>query len=340
MGRRILDPLDASPARERLGKRRHRADDRRAFADRGGWSATKLRSILITSNGSERRCDSDEKPVPKSSSARRMPWFLRLVTIDRASSRSANSELSVISTTSRSAGKPVSVSSRTIRCASQLSVSCVGEMLTDSLIAGSQSAAFGQRARMTCSDSRPIRPISSATGMNRSGSISPAQRVVPARQHFEADDLAGLQVDLRLEIRNELAVLEAVADALLDLAVGDQRPLHARVEPDRAGRRGRSWHGRSRCRRGAAGPGRDLGRRRRGDAGKRADLDHPPPIVERPGDRAQQRFADRLGLAKPSSGRRKAIANSSPLRRAIPPPRQLLGQMTPAMARSSWSPTS
>jgi hypothetical protein len=36
---------------------------------------TKLRSILMMSNGSERRCDSDEKPVPKSSSARRMPWF-------------------------------------------------------------------------------------------------------------------------------------------------------------------------------------------------------------------------------------------------------------------------
>ena len=42
---------------------------------------TKLRSILMMSNGSERRCASDEKPVPKSSSASRTPWFLRLVTM-------------------------------------------------------------------------------------------------------------------------------------------------------------------------------------------------------------------------------------------------------------------
>ena len=44
-------------------------------------SLTKLRSILMMSNGSERRCASDEKPVPKSSSASRTPWFLRLVTM-------------------------------------------------------------------------------------------------------------------------------------------------------------------------------------------------------------------------------------------------------------------
>ena len=42
------------------------------------------------------------------------------------------------------------------------------------------------------------------------------------------------KIDLRFEIGNELAVLEAVADALLDLAVGDQRAFHAGVEPDGA----------------------------------------------------------------------------------------------------------
>jgi len=45
---------------------------------------TKLRSILITSNGSDRRRDRDEKPVPKSSSASRMPWFCKLEAIDLA----------------------------------------------------------------------------------------------------------------------------------------------------------------------------------------------------------------------------------------------------------------
>ena len=61
----------------------------------------------------------------------RDPWFLRLVTIVRARSMSANSELSVTSTTSRSAGKPVSDSKRTIFCASQLSVNWRGEMLIE-----------------------------------------------------------------------------------------------------------------------------------------------------------------------------------------------------------------
>ena len=142
----------------------------------------------------------------------------------------------MISTTSRSAGKPASASSRTIRWASQLSVSWVGEMLTDSLIDGSQSAAWVKRCQITCSDRRPISPCSSATGMKRSGSINPAQRMVPARQHLKADDLAGSEIHLRLEIGHELAVLETVADALLDLAMDDQRALHALVEPDRPGR--------------------------------------------------------------------------------------------------------
>ena len=134
---------------------------------------TKLRSILMISNGSDLRCDSDEKPVPKSSSASRTPWFFRLVTIVRARSRSANRELSVTSTTSRSAGKPVSASIRTIRWASQPSASCNGEMLTEILICGSQLTASRNASPITCSDRRPIRPISSATGIKTSGPISP-----------------------------------------------------------------------------------------------------------------------------------------------------------------------
>ena len=162
-----------------------------------------------------------------------MPWFLRLVTIDRASSMSANSELSVISTTSRSAGKPVSVSKRTILCASQLSASWVGEILTEMLIVGSQPRPAASAARMTFSDNRPISADFLGDRDEHVGPDDPAQRMVPAGQHLEADDRAGREVDLRLEIGHELLVLEAEADALLDLAVGDQRALHAGIEPHR-----------------------------------------------------------------------------------------------------------
>jgi hypothetical protein len=53
----------------------------------------------------------------------------------------------------------------------------------------------------------------------------PAQRMLPSGQHFEADDFARGQIDLRLEVRHELAVLQAVAIALLDLAVNDPRAI-------------------------------------------------------------------------------------------------------------------
>ena len=41
-----------------------------------------------------------------------------------------------------------------------------------------------------------------------------------------------LKVDLRLEEGHELLVLQAEADALLDLAVHEQRTFHGVVEPD------------------------------------------------------------------------------------------------------------
>ena len=48
-------------------------------------------------------------------------------------------------------------------------------------------------------------------------SDDPRKRVVPSGEDFETDDVSGGKVDLRLEIRNELTVLEAVANALFDL---------------------------------------------------------------------------------------------------------------------------
>src|SRR5439155_3269328 len=60
------------------------------------------------------------------------------------------------------------------------------------------------------------------------------QRMLPAREHLKADDLAGRKVHLRFEVRQELAMIEAVVDALLDLALGKERALHSGVEPYRA----------------------------------------------------------------------------------------------------------
>ena len=62
--------------------------------------------------------------------------------------------------------------------------------------------------------------------------------MLPPRKDFEADDRAGSQVDLRLEERKKLIMLEADANGMLQLAAGNQRLLHAGVEPDRPGRAG------------------------------------------------------------------------------------------------------
>ena len=62
----------------------------------------------------------------------------------------------------------------------------------------------------------------------------PAQRMLPAGEYLEADDLAGGQLHLRFEERHELLLFEAVTDALLDLRMDEQGPLHGVVEPDRS----------------------------------------------------------------------------------------------------------
>ncbi len=119
--------------------------------------------------------------------------------------------------------------------------------------------------------------------------------MVPARKHLEADDLAGTKVDLRLEIGKELAVLEAEADALLDLAMGHERALHARVEPDGAGDAAvlrvieRNVGAPEEVRDACVG---SFGHR---NAGERTDLDQP--LVDRigPGDRPQRGFGERVG---------------------------------------------
>ena len=136
--------------------------------------------------------------------------------------------------------------------------------------------------------------------------------MLPAGEHLEADDLAGFQVDLRLEIGNELLVLEAVAQALLDFAERNQSALHAGVEPQGPG--DPAVAGMVEGDVGAAqqiGDG-DLGRRRRGDAEVGADLQHLAADLERAGHGLQESFPERLGdlraVLRDDEGERELVA--------------------------------
>ena len=144
----------------------------------------------------------------------------------------------------------------------------------------------------------------------------PRERVDPAGQHLEADDLAGPKIDLGLEIGNELAVLETEADALLDLAMSDQRALHAGIEPDRPGNAAVAGMIHRDVRTAQDVRNTDVGRGGRGDSGERTDLDDPFFEQERPGHRPQDRLGKLVGAAHFVRASARATANSSPLRRA------------------------
>ena len=169
---------------------------------------------------------------------------------------------------------------------------------------------------MTCSDSRPISPMLLGDRDEAVGLDHPAQRMVPARQHFEADDLAGREVHLRLEEGHELVMLEAVADALLDLAVGDQRALHAarRTRPAAPTRPLLAWSSAMSARRSRSGmrtsvAGAD------GDAGEGADLDQRARRSRTAAVTACSiASASALDFAACSASSASATANSSPLK--------------------------
>ncbi len=82
--------------------------------------------------------------------------------------------------------------------------------------------------------SGPIRPVFSAASMKRFRLEEAAGRRTPARQRLEADQLARIQVDQRLEERNELAVLDAGANVFLELHAVGQLALQLRIEPGEA----------------------------------------------------------------------------------------------------------
>ncbi len=65
---------------------------------------------------------------------------------------------------------------------------------------------------------RPMRPHSSAIGMNSHGRDDSARRMLPARQRLGADQLVAVRAHLRLVGEEELVVVDRVAEVGFQLA--------------------------------------------------------------------------------------------------------------------------
>ena len=246
-----------------------------------------------------------------------MPWFLRLVTIVRARSMSANNELSVISITSRSAGK----AGLRENTHDALREPAVGKLRRRDVDGDLQRRVPARRLAQRFADHllRQAPDQSDFLG-DRNENVrpdDPGQRVIPAREDLETHDLACREVHLRLEERHELAVLEAEADALLDLTLGNQRALHAGIEPD--GPRDPAAPRMIQRNVGTAQQVRNPRFRRRGrsNPSESADLDDPLVESEWTRDRSEQLLSHLLGFGALSGPSARAIANSSPLNRAM-----------------------
>src|SRR5215210_1001965 len=116
--------------------------------------------------------------------------------------------------------------------------------------------------------------------------------MVPSGEYLEPHDLSGAEIDLRFEVGDELTMLEPVTDPLLDLPLSNERALHPRIEPDRPGDPPILG-----VVEGDVGPTQQigdaaLGRSRRGDAGKGADLDHPLANGKGPGYLSKSCFGE------------------------------------------------
>ena len=167
--------------------------------------------------------------MPKSSSARRTPSDLSLANISSVESPSARNTPSVISSSSRSARTPVSLQG-------------VGDHRDDARVVELQRRQVDRDADMVGPLRRflerrpqhpfadlPIRPASSASGMNLAGEIGPRVGWLPADQRFEARDLLACGVDDRLVVNRELAALDRLAEVVFeDLALG-RLAVHRRL---------------------------------------------------------------------------------------------------------------
>ena len=83
--------------------------------------------------------------------------------------------------------------------------------------------------RSTQSPIGTISPLSSATSMNSTGRDQPRGRVVPPHQRLEADGLAGRQLDDRLVVQLERAVLDRLVELGAHLQPLEHRGVQRRL---------------------------------------------------------------------------------------------------------------
>ena len=119
-------------------------------------------------------------------------------------------------------------------CASCGSRNWTGETLTAILRCEGQCLRFLERLLHHADGQRPDQPGLLGGLDERFRLEEAAGRRAPAGQRLETDQLAGGEVDQRLEEGNELAVLDAAADVLLQLHAVGELALQLRVEPGEA----------------------------------------------------------------------------------------------------------
>ena len=159
--------------------------------------------------------------MPKSSIASRTPSAFRFSSTSVAASGSASTALSVISRHSSFGSRPLSVSAFDTVATKSPSASWRGETLTETVIGRStvrtHSAAWRQASSTTHAPIGTIRPGLLGDRDEDGRDDHAALGVVPADQRLGADDLAVVHVDLRLVEQLQLAALERVAQAALEV---------------------------------------------------------------------------------------------------------------------------
>ncbi len=136
-------------------------------------------SIFRVSTGSPCSRPSEEKPVPKSSSATRTPAFRSAVSCWITWQSSSKKTLSVTSTTSCRGSTPVFRATASSSSAKSPCCSCTPETLTARARAGSSASQGSSSVQPFSSTSVPIstiRPLRSAAGMNCAGGTMPPSR--------------------------------------------------------------------------------------------------------------------------------------------------------------------
>jgi len=98
-----------------------------------------------------------------------MPMLLNCRNAGRHSAADSISAVSVISSSSRSGRSPESTNARITMSGKLLLRNCTSDRLTASLHSPGQVAASAQADRNTHSPIWVIKPVSSASGMNKSG---------------------------------------------------------------------------------------------------------------------------------------------------------------------------